>query len=440
MITGESISVFKTKNDKVIGGTVLLDGNIKIQTTVTSKTSVLAGIIELVKTAQADKPAVQKLADKISAIFVPAVLIIAVLSHLINYLILDLPLSTSLMRAIAVLVISCPCAMGLATPTAVMVGIGKAARNGILIKQASVLENFSKINTIVFDKTGTLTTGNFSVEITFKDLQHSTEEIQNIIYQLELHSSHPIAKSVVKNASWNHSIINFKTVTENKGKGLFALDENNNSYEIGTTAISGGVKLLSGDIFLMMNEKLIATFSVLDELKEGVKEGITYFNKKNIHTVLLSGDSKQKCENVKSETGINEAISEQLPQQKLNKIAQLSSTKLLAMVGDGINDAPALSKASVAVSFTNASEIAKQSAQLIILQNNFLSLKYAHIISTQTYRTIKQNLFWAFFYNIVAIPLAAAGFLSPMLAALSMAFSDVVVIGNSIRLRFTKLK
>ncbi len=440
MITGESISVFKNKNDKVIGGTILLDGNIKIQTTTTSKTSVLAGIIELVKTAQADKPAVQKLADKISAIFVPAVLIIAVLSHVINYLILDLPLSTSLMRAIAVLVISCPCAMGLATPTAVMVGIGKAARNGILIKQASVLENFSKINTIVFDKTGTLTTGNFSFEIIFKDLQHSTEEIQNIIYQLELHSSHPIAKSVVKNTLWNHSIINFKTVTENKGKGLFAIDENNNSYEIGTTAISGGVKLLSGDIFLMMNEKLIATFSVLDELKEGVKEGISYFNKKNIHTILLSGDSTQKCENVKLETGINEAIAEQLPQQKLNKIAQLSSTKHTAMVGDGINDAPALSKASVAVSFTNASEIAKQSAQLIILQNNFLSLKYAHIISTQTYRTIKQNLFWAFFYNIIAIPFAAAGFLSPMLAALSMAFSDVVVIGNSIRLRFTKLK
>lgn len=439
MITGESIPVYKSNTEKVIGGTLLLDGNLRIDVTANSKTSVLAGIIEMVKTAQADKPEVQKLADKISAIFVPAVLIIAVIAFLINFFIADLSLSISLMRAVAVLVISCPCAMGLATPTAVMVGIGKAARNGILIKQASVLENFSKINSIIFDKTGTLTTGNFSVDTLFHD-HHTEQEIKNILYNLEMHSSHPIAKSIVKNKSWLLSKINFTQIQEIKGKGLTAVDENNNQYELGSTAISGGVQLLSGDIFLMMNEKLLATFSIADELKEGAKDGISYFNKNNIDTILLSGDNETKCKNVTEQTGIKKYFASQLPYQKLKLIDEVSSEKHLAMVGDGINDAPALSKASVAISFSNASEIAKQSAQIILIKNDFRTINYAHIISKQTYRTIKQNLFWAFFYNVVAIPLAAMGFLSPMVAALSMAFSDVVVIGNSIRLRFTKLK
>ena len=439
MITGESIPVFKNNSDKVIGGTLLLDGNLRIEVTANSKTSVLAGIIEMVKTAQSDKPEVQKLADKISAIFVPAVLIIAVIAFAINYFIADFSASTSIMRAVAVLVISCPCAMGLATPTAVMVGIGKAARNGILIKQASVLENFSKINSIIFDKTGTLTTGNFSVNILFHD-HHTEQEIKNILYNLEMHSSHPIAKSIVKNNSWLTSKINFTQIQEIKGKGLTAVDDNNNQYELGSTTISGSVQLLSGDIFLMMNDKLLATFSLADELKEGAKDGISYFNKNNIDTILLSGDNDAKCKNVTELTGIKKYFASQLPNQKLKLIDEISSEKHLAMVGDGINDAPALSKASVAISFSNASEIAKQSAQIILIKNDFRTINFAHIISKQTYRTIKQNLFWAFFYNVVAIPLAAMGFLSPMVAALSMAFSDVVVIGNSIRLRFTKLK
>ncbi len=439
MITGESIPVFKSTIEKVIGGTLLLDGNLRIEATANSKNSVLAGIIEMVKTAQGDKPEVQKLADKISSIFVPAVLIIALIAFAINYFFVDLSLSVSLMRAVAVLVISCPCAMGLATPTAVMVGIGKAARNGILIKQASVLENFSKINSIIFDKTGTLTTGNFSVNMLFHD-HHSEQEIKNILYNLEMHSSHPIAKSIVKNNSWLTSKMNFAQINEQKGKGLTAVDENNNHYELGSTTISGKVQLLSGDIFLMMNEKLLATFSIADELKEGTKEGISYFNNQHIDTILLSGDNESKCKIVTEQTGIKKYYASQLPDQKLKLIDEISSERHLAMVGDGINDAPALSKASVAISFSNASEIAKQSAQIILIKNDFRTINFAHIISKQTYRTIKQNLFWAFFYNVIAIPLAAMGFLSPMIAALSMAFSDVVVIGNSIRLRFTKLK
>ena len=440
MITGESIPVFKLLNENVIGGTILVDGNIRIKSTSTSKTSVLAGIIEMVKTAQADKPPVQKLADQVSTIFVPAVLIISLAAFFINHFVFDISISESVMRAVAVLVISCPCAMGLATPTAVMVGIGKAARNGIMVKKASALESFSKINAIAFDKTGTLTSGNFTLEIVFKELHFTETDVKNMLFNLELNSSHPIAKSVVKNTDWNKSTIQFSEVNEQKGKGLLAKDIDGNTYELGSTTIQGNIQLLSGDIFLMMNEKLIATFKLTDEIKSGTKETINYFKSRNIETVLLSGDKESKCKVVSDETGIGKYYAAQLPQQKLQKIDVLSASNKLAMVGDGINDAPALSKANVAVSFSNASEIARQSAQFIIIKNDFLALKYAHIISRQTYTTIKQNLFWAFFYNVVAIPLAAMGFLSPMLGALSMAFSDLVVIGNSIRLRFTKLK
>ena len=440
MITGESIPVFKLLNENVIGGTILVDRNIRIKATSTSKTSVLAGIIDLVKTAQADKPPVQKLADQVSTIFVPAVLIISLAAFFINHFTFDISISESVMRAVAVLVISCPCAMGLATPTAVMVGIGKAARNGIMVKKASALESFSKINTIAFDKTGTLTSGNFTLEIVFKELHFTETDVKNMLFNLELNSSHPIAKSVVKNTDWNKSTIQFSEVNEQKGKGLLAKDIDGNTYELGSTTIQGNIQLLSGDIFLMMNEKLIATFKLTDEIKSGTKETINYFKSRNIETVLLSGDKESKCKVVSDETGIGKYYAAQLPQQKLQMIDVLSASNKLAMVGDGINDAPALSKANVAVSFSNASEIARQSAQFIIIKNDFLALKYAHIISRQTYTTIKQNLFWAFFYNVVAIPLAAMGFLSPMLGALSMAFSDVVVIGNSIRLRFTKLK
>jgi Cu+-exporting ATPase len=441
MITGESTPVYKHVDAVLIGGTLLLDGNIRMKATTDSRTSVLAGIIDMVKTAQADKPPVQKLADRISAIFVPAVLCIALVTFLVNHFAFDFAFGASLMRAVAVLVISCPCAMGLATPTAVMVGIGKAAKNGILIKQASVLESFSHVNAIAFDKTGTLTSGNFTVSTVFRDLHYEDKEVKNILYNIELHSSHPIARSIVsRDKSWFLSSIPFAQVEEQKGKGMIAKDENGNTYELGSTAVSGTVQLLSGDIYLTRNDKLIATFVVADELKEGVAEGVAYFTKAGMETVLLSGDNQSKCEAVSRQTGIGKYYAGQLPQQKLQVIDLLSSSKKLAMVGDGINDAPALSKASVAVSFSNASEIARQSAQVILIKNDFRTLTDAHIISRQTYRTIRQNLFWAFFYNIVAIPLAAAGFLSPMLGALSMAFSDVVVIGNSIRLRFTALK
>lgn len=438
MITGESVPVYKTLHAQVIGGTLLVDGSLRMRATATSQNSVLAGIIELVKNAQADKPPVQKLADRISAVFVPVVLIIALLTFLLNQVLLSMPLSESLMRAVAVLVISCPCAMGLATPTAVMVGIGKAARNGVLVKKASVMESFAKVSAIVFDKTGTLTNGKFIVQ-DIRVYDQDAAEVKNLVFNLEKHSSHPIAQSVMA-TDWYTAEIVFKELSEKKGIGMFATDAQGRRIALGSKRVLDEEPSIDADLYLVVDGITVAVLYISDELKSGVKEAMQYFRAQHIDTVLLSGDTQRKCETVQQQSGIGQAISEQLPEGKLQHIEALSAARSLAMVGDGINDAPALGKAAVGISFSEASEIARQSSQIVLIKNDLRTLKDAHIISVQTYRTIRQNLFWAFFYNVLAIPLAATGFLSPMIAALSMAFSDVVVIGNSVRLRYTRLK
>ena len=439
MITGESLPVGKQKGEQVIGGTLLHDGTLYIKATATHKTAVLAQIIALVKQAQANKPAVQKLADRISAVFVPVVLAIALLTFIVNITFAQADMQHSLMRAVAVLVISCPCAMGLATPTAVMVGIGKAAKNGILIKQAAALEILAKSKQIFFDKTGTLTTGHFNFEFTLHD-QADEKTVKNIIYNLEKHSAHPIAKSILRKHNWYTENITFNQVTELKSRGLEAVTPEGNKYLLSTTRVAGGFQLIAGDLFLMKNDVLLATITMQDEAKKGVKEGIAYLHKQGINTALLSGDHEAKCRTLAAQSGITEVHAGKLPAEKFSLIAHAVKYQTTAMVGDGINDAPALSKAHVAVSFSNATDIAKQSAQLLLINEGFDTFTKAHIISAQTYRTIKQNLFWAFFYNVLAIPLAAAGFLHPMIAAGSMALSDIVVIGNSIRLRYTRIK
>lgn len=439
MLTGESLPLNKQTGSAVVGGTLLMEGTLYLKATATHKHTVLSNIIEMVKKAQSDKPAIQKLADRISGIFVPVVLGLALLTWLGNYWLFDMDMGTSVMRAVAVLVISCPCAMGLATPTAVMVGIGKAARNGIYVKQASAMELLASAKRIVFDKTGTITTGQFTFDINIHD-KHSEQEIKNIIYNLEKHSSHPIAKSVLNHKDWFTHTINFTSVEERKGVGMFATTESNEQYQLSTTRMPGGVSLINGDLFLMINHTLAATVQLQDELKSGVVEGIQYLKALKVNTLVLSGDHEAKCKMVAQQSGIEEWLSGQMPADKLKLIGEYAATENTTMVGDGINDAPALNKATVAVSFSNASDIARQSAQIVLMKEGFETFHQAHIISRQTYRTIKQNLFWAFFYNVIAIPLAAAGFLHPMIAAASMAFSDVVVIGNSIRLRFTRLK
>ncbi len=446
MITGESLPVEKAFAHKVIGGTIVVSGNIRMRAEKVGGETLLAKIIELVKKAQQAKPNIQKLGDKISAIFVPIVLGISILTFCINYFFVDFaisvdPLQEAIMRSIAVLVISCPCAMGLATPTAVMVGIGRAAKKGILIKGGSTLEEFAKIKNIVFDKTGTLTTGDFKIK-KIESIEGVNEaDVKEILFVLEQHSSHPIAKSIITELSGTIGTLKFINIKEEKGLGITATDEQNNTYQVGSYKIAA--HLSSNDthnIYVLKNNILIATIDIEDAIKMNAKEAITELQKQGITTIMLSGDNRKKCEDLAKKINIAKVFSEQSPSQKLEVIEQLTKNAPTAMVGDGINDAPALAKATVGISLSNATQVAIQTAQIILLKNNDLSmLTQAHLISKHTLITIKQNLFWAFFYNIVAIPVAAMGFLSPTVGALTMAFSDVIVIGNSIRLKTKKL-
>lgn len=441
MLTGESIPVEKGISGKVVGGTIVVNGNFRFRAESVGSDTVLSKIIELVKKAQQSKPNIQKLGDKISAIFVPVVLVISLLTFIISYFVFHIPFREAMMSSIAVMVISCPCAMGLATPTAVMVGIGRAAKKGILIKGGSTLEEFAKIKNIVFDKTGTLTTGEFKIKKIDIFDSSSKEEVELLLYNMEHHSSHPIARSIVSELNNTSVFKAFKNVSEEKGLGISAIDEQNNTYQLGSYKIASHVtEDNTHSIYLLKNDQLIATVDIEDEIKNNVKESIDYFNRNTIKTILLSGDGRQKCDELAQQINIHNVYSEQLPAQKLELLEKLNNENTTAMVGDGINDAPALAKAAVGVSLSNATQIAIQSAQIVLLRNNDLSqLVEAHLISKHTLITIKQNLFWAFFYNIIAIPIAALGFLSPTFGALAMAFSDVFVIGNSIRLKTKKL-
>ncbi|MDO9188020.1 MAG: cation-translocating P-type ATPase [Bacteroidia bacterium] len=446
MITGESLPVEKALAHKVIGGTIVVSGNIRMRAEKVGDETLLAKIIELVKKAQQAKPNIQKLGDKISAIFVPIVLGISILTFCVNYFFVDFgisidPLQESIMRSIAVLVISCPCAMGLATPTAVMVGIGRAAKKGILIKGGSTLEEFAKIKNIVFDKTGTLTTGDFKIKKIESFDGVSETEVKEILFVLEQHSSHPIAKSIITELSGTTGTKKFINIKEEKGLGITASDEQNNTYQVGSYKIAAQIS--SNDthnIYVLKNNLLIATIDIEDAIKLNARETITELQGQGITTIMLSGDNRKKCEDLAKKINIAKVFSEQSPSQKLEVIEQLTKSAPTAMVGDGINDAPALAKATVGISLSNATQVAIQTAQIILLKNNDLAmLTQAHLISKHTLITIKQNLFWAFFYNIVAIPVAAMGLLSPTVGALTMAFSDVIVIGNSIRLKTKKL-
>jgi P-type Cu+ transporter len=436
IVTGESLPLVKTKKDFLIGGSVLENGLVKAQVTAAGKDTVLSAIVKMVENAQAEKPALQKLADRISAIFVPVVLILAVLTFLLNYFVFEISSGNSLMRAVAVLVISCPCAMGLATPAAIAVGLGRAAKKGVLFKNASALELFKSIQQVVFDKTGTLTTGKFFIS-NFSTIINA-DEFKQIVYSLEKFSNHPIAKTIVEN--WKTSdIISWKKIEEIKGIGIKAIDKNNNIYEAGSFKILKTKYEEQHNIYILKNGEEIGWIDVEDEIRPEAKEVITWLHTKNINTILLSGDIKSKAYIVAKKLGIQEVFAEQTPEQKLEKIATLNTIKATAMVGDGINDAPAMAKATMGISLSDASHIAMQSADVILLNNGIKHLPLALGLGRHTNITIKQNLFWAFFYNIIAIPIAAFGLLTPTLAALAMGFSDIVLAVNSVRLFVKKV-
>lgn len=437
ILTGESVPVEKKMNDKLIGGSIIESGTVKAYVTAVGENTVISNILKLVKEAQTEKPPIQQLADKISAIFVPVVLGISLLTLIGNYALTNADFSQSLLRSIAVLVIACPCAMGLATPAAIAVGLGRAARNGILFKNARSLEIFKDIRQAVFDKTGTLTTGQFKIAA----FQTSIDEtlFKQLAASLEKYSNHPMARAIAKEWKGKNDL-RWQKIEEIKGSGMKAEDKEGNKYMAGSfKAASHLTTDHSHAVYIIKNDSLIGWIDVEDEIRPEAKQVVEMLKAQNMKTILLSGDRKEKCEHVAQLLGIDEFVAEQAPEQKLAKIAWYNSIAPTAMVGDGINDAPALAKATVGISLSDATQVAMQSAQVVLMDHGIKNLPLSLGLGRHTYLTIKQNLFWAFFYNIIAIPIAAFGFLSPTFGALAMGLSDVVLAINSVRLNYKKV-
>lgn len=441
LITGESMPVLKKPGDLAIGGTTLVEGNVSGEVKAKGKEAVVGNMIALVKMARNDKPALQRFADKVSAIFVPVVLFLSAVTFLSAYFLFDISYQDALLRAIAVLVISCPCALGLATPTAVMVGVGRLAKNGVIIKGGSTLEALGRLKTMVFDKTGTLTTGEFTISEPL--LTHPGEEayVKSIVYTLEKISSHPIATSILAQFEPKErrgDLPEFTNIREEKGIGIHATDLQGNTYFLGK-GIHQIANKPDSDLFLYINNQVKAAFNISDRVRPEAEDIIKGLKFRHINTWLVSGDSEGKTRKVASDLGIDYHLSQQLPAEKLTVISRLSDENPTAMIGDGVNDAPALSRATVGISISNASQMAVQSAQVILMNGNLNKLLVALDISKLTVKTLKSSIFWAFSYNLIAIPLAMGGYLNPTWGALFMAFSDLIVIGNALFLNYRKL-
>ncbi|MCC6723120.1 MAG: cadmium-translocating P-type ATPase [Saprospiraceae bacterium] len=457
MLTGESLPVSRLPDDRVLGGSLVSSGSLTIAATATTRDTTLSQMIELVKSAQINKPDIQRLADRISGVFVPVVLGISILTFFVSVFFFDIAPQKAMLNAIAVLVISCPCAMGLATPTAVMVGVGRLAKNGILVKGAQTIEVFAGIKNFVFDKTGTLTNGDFKIksikyypvnlglqptDAPQSEIRNPKSEINAMLLKMERHSSHPIAQSLMKELGEEKDLpkVIINKIQELKGQGVTAFDAEGNELRLGSKRFAGAnFEENQAALFFSKNGQPLASIEIEDAVKPDAAALMDYLRSTDRSPVMLSGDRASKVNEVAQQLGITRIFAEQLPADKLNIIKQLSAEAPTAMIGDGINDAPALAQATIGISLSNASQVAMQSAQIILLNGNLNRLATALAISTATLQTIKQNLFWAFAYNVVAIPVAAMGFLNPTWGALFMAFSDVVVIGNSLRLKGRKL-
>jgi Cu+-exporting ATPase len=454
MVTGESLPVDKSEGNFVIGGTININGNIIFKVTQLGDNSVLGKIIKLIETAQGSKAPIQNLADKIASIFVPVVILIALLAFLTHFILSSInPFENGLIRFISVLIIACPCALGLATPTAIMVGTGLGAKFGILIKNGEVLENTKQITDIVFDKTGTMTTGKFSIKDE-KLFTNNEKLFKEYVLSVESKSEHPIAKAL---ADYLKDYKILTTVTNFNNKSGFGV-----SAEIdGTNIIIGNRKLiesekikdnaileeiidleLSGNtvVIVAFNNIIAGYFSLSDTIKPNSKKIVSDLKRNGINTYLLTGDNLVAAELIGKELGINNIVGNALPEDKINLIDKLQKEgKIVAMVGDGINDSPALTKANIGIAIGSGTDIAIESADIVIANNDLEKIISAITISKKTINKIKQNLFWAFIYNIIGIPLAAFGLLNPMIGALAMSLSSVSVISNSLRLKFTKV-
>ncbi len=460
-ITGESIPVDKAVGDGVIGACINTSGYIKIRAEKVGDDTALSEIIRLVEEASSSKAPISKLADKVSSVFVPSVILIALITFAV-WLISGSTFEFALTSAISVLVISCPCALGLATPTAIMVSTGKAAENGILIKSAEALETLHKIDTAVFDKTGTITYGKPAVADVIPVGNITESELIKIAYSLEKQSEHPISKAICDYAlKQNTNALEVKNFVSSHGKGISAEIDGNiyyagNKFLIQESGISNdfGIdadKLSSKGktvIYFADSTKPLGIIAVSDTVKPSSKTAIEQFEKLGIETIMLTGDNEVTAKAVQAQTGINRVIAEVLPTEKEAVIQKLkASTKTVLMIGDGINDSPALASADVGIAIGAGSDIAIESADIVLVKNDLLDAVAATKLSKATITNIKQNLFWAFFYNAIGIPFAAGLFipllnlqLDPMFAAAAMSISSVCVVTNALRLRNFKFK
>ncbi len=430
ILTGESLPVDKEAGSKVVTGATLVKGTFRMVARAIGQDTVLANMVRLVKQAQLKRPSIQRLGDQVSAVFVPLVIFIALMAFFISWGFGFASFTEAILRSVAVLVVACPCAMGLATPTAIMVGIGQAARHGIIIKGGDTLERLARVKTLVFDKTGTLTTGAFKVH-RLTVLQETENHVRSAIRGLENHSSHPIARSL-RDAFASSPPLEFQSLAETRGVGVCGITHGGDSYEIRSPKDSHSPE---SDLEVRKNDSVIARISIEDEIKPDALQTIGGLTRAGLKTVLLSGDKKDKCKAVAAVLGIHDVYAECSPEAKLSTLHTIERDAPTAFIGDGINDAPALAAARVGISLSDASHVAVESAQVILLNGTLSRLPQALAISRNTLRIIKQNLFWAFFYNCLGIPLAAMGLLNPIFGALAMAFSDVIVIGNSLRLK-----
>ena len=415
MVTGESIPIDKIVGASVIGATINKSGTFVFKATKVGSETMLSQIVKMVGEAQSSRAPIQRLADSVSSYFVPIVLMIGVVTFVVWYVI-GLPIN-AFVNLVAVLIIACPCAMGLATPTAIMVGTGKGAGGGILIKDAEALETLHKVKTIIFDKTGTLTKGQMKLanEVDDKYLQ--------IAASLEKNSEHPIAQAIVNKAKE-------KKLALSEVKGFKALEG------LGVEGIIGGKKYFlgkskEGGIALTIDHRPLAIFNVSDEMKEGVKEVVEGLTKRGIDVWMITGDNEKVAREIAKEAGIKNVLAGVLPSQKKDKVKEF---KDVAFVGDGVNDAPALAASSVGIAMGTGTDVAMESAGITLLNKDIHSVLTAINLSRGTMSVIKQNLFWAFGYNIILIPVAALGLLNPMLAAGAMAASSISVVANSLRL------
>ena len=455
MVTGESIPVDKSVGDAVIGSTINNSGTIIFRAEKVGSETMLAQIVDFVKKAQTSRAPIQDLTDKISGIFVPAVVILGLLTFWIWFVLLGDSFVTSLLYGVAVLIIACPCALGLATPTALMVGTGRSAKMGILLKNGTVLQEIQKVQTVVFDKTGTLTEGKPVVT----DVIGDEREVLSLAASLEDVSQHPLAQAIVNRASELgislYPVENFQAL---HGKGVTGII---NSKQV----LLGNAKLLDDlaiphdyqerfdllekeaktVVFLSVDGQLKGLIALQDVPKENAKEAIAKLKKRGLRTVMLTGDNAGVAHAIAEQIGIEEVIANVLPEEKAHEIHKLQKNGKLAFVGDGINDAPALSVADVGIAMGSGTDIAIESADLVLTTNNLLGLARAFDMSKKTFNRILLNLFWASIYNLIGIPIAAGVFsglglvLNPELAGLAMAFSSVSVLISSLMLNFTKV-